>query len=212
MLQRNIKTPSVPIARQWAGSSSPTIKFHRGKGQRERLKWPFSLFSLLLLAVSLTACASGNAREAEPFATKDAEKTAVVSGAHETAIVERFFPTPGTPAPTATPIAVLETLVLTTSLGPNNEPQQEVRGASGSGTLYADALVHHLTKGSVASAVWTNNDGTALYSSELPISENTDTAWLAFQWNVDGSLPHGDYIVYVYVDDWLLNSLVFQLN
>jgi hypothetical protein len=162
--------------------------------------------------MTLSACASGNAREAAPFATKDAEKTEVVAGAHETAIVERFFPTPGTPDPTSTPIAVLESLVLTTSLGSDNSPQQEVRGVSGSGTLYADALVHHLTKGAVATAVWTNSDGTALYSSDIPIKEDTETAWLPFQWNVDVSLPRGDYIVYVYVDDWLLNSLVFQIN
>jgi hypothetical protein len=87
-----------------------------------------------------------------------------------------------------------------------------VRGVSGSGPLYADALVHHLTKGAVATAVWTNSDGTALYSSDIPIKEDTETAWLPFQWNVDVSLPRGDYIVYVYVDDWLLNSLVFQIN
>lgn len=180
--------------------------------QRGRAKWPFSLFSLLLLLGTLTACASGNAREAEPFATKDAEKTRVVVSAHETAIVERFFPTPGTPDPTSTPIAVLETLVLTTALGPDNAPQQEVRGVSGSGTLYADALVHHLTKEAVARAVWTTTDGTAVYNSKIPIHQDTETAWLPFQWNVDGSLPRGDYIVYVYVDDWLLNSLVFQLS
>jgi hypothetical protein len=176
------------------------------------LKWPVSLLFLLFLALSLTACASGNAREAEPFATKEAEKTEVVPGAHETAIVERFFPTPGTPAPTSTPIVTLETLVLTTSLGPDNAPQQEVRGAAGTGTLYADALVHNLTKGSVASAVWTNADGVSIYSSDIPIKENAESAWLPFQWNVDGSLPHGNYIVYIYVDDWLLNSLVFELN
>src|SRR4051812_11272750 len=99
-LQRNTKTPSAPIARRQAESSSPPAINHASSKQRDRGKWPLSLLSLFLLAVTLTACASGNAREAAPYATKDAEKTEVVVGAHETAIVDRFFPTPGTPAPT----------------------------------------------------------------------------------------------------------------
>jgi hypothetical protein len=212
MLQRNTKTRSVPIGLRPPGSDEPHDQRNTTRKQRERPFQPLSLLSLLLLAVSLTACASGNAREAEPFASKEAEKTEVVPGAHETAIVQRFFPTPGTPEPTSTPIVTLETLVLTTSLGSDNSPQQEVRGVSGSGTLYADALVHNLTKGSVASAVWTNQDGVSIYSSDIPIKQNAESAWLPFQWNVDGTLPHGNYIVYIYVDDWLLNSLVFELN
>jgi hypothetical protein len=171
-----------------------------------------SLLLLAILLVSLVSCASGNAREAEPFATRDAEKTAVMSDAQQTAIIDRFFPTPGKATKEPTPIVVLETLVLTTSLGSNNEPQQEVRGVSGTGTLYADALCHYLTKGSVATAYWTNKDDTVVYSSEVPIEEDAETRWLAFQWNIDGSLPPGEYVVYIYIDSWMLNSLVFQVS
>jgi len=180
--------------------------------QRVRRSSAASLLLLVILVVALVGCASGNAREAEPFATRDAEKTAVMSEAQQTAIIDRFFPTPGKATKEPTPIVVLESLVLTTSLGSNNEPQQEVRGVSGTGTLYAAALCHYLTKGSVATAYWTNKDDAVAYSSEISIDENAETRWLAFQWNIDGSLPPGEYVVYIYIDSWLLGSLVFQLR
>jgi len=209
MLQRNTRTLSDPTGHPHEGSNSPKSDFPRRRDGHIR---PFSLLSLALLAVFLTACASGNAREADPYATKEAEKTQVVPGAHETAINQRFFPTPGTPEPTATPIVTLESLVLTTSLAADNSPQQEVRGVSGTGTLYADALVHNLTKGADAKAVWSDTNGTVYYSSDIQIKADHETAWLPFQWNIDGSVPRGDYTVYVYVDDWLLNSLVFHVG
>jgi hypothetical protein len=180
--------------------------------QRVRRSSAASLLLLVILLVALIGCASGNAREAEPFATRDAEKTAVMSEAQQTAIIDRFFPTPGKATKEPTPIVVLESLVLTTSLGSNNEPQQEVRGVSGTGTLYADALCHYLTKGSVATAYWTTKDDAVVYSSEIPIDKDAETRWLAFQWNIDGSLPPGEYVVYIYIDSWLLGSLIFQLR
>jgi hypothetical protein len=212
MLQRNTKTRLAPIARQRAGSDSATKRNSITTKQRDRRAKAASLLLIAFFVVSLAGCASGNAREAEPFATKDAEKTAVVPEAQQTALIQRFFPTPGAPTEEPTPIVVLESLVLTTSLGSNNEPQQEVRGVSGSGTLYADALCHYLTKGSVATAYWTNKDDTVVYSSEIPIDEDAESRWLAFQWNVDGSLPPGQYAVYIYIDSWMLSSLVFQLR
>jgi hypothetical protein len=212
MLQRNTKTRSAHTALLQAGFERATNL------QRSMIKRPdrntrvVSLLALLMVTVTLVGCASGNAIEAEPFATRDAKETAVMPEAQQTAIIERFFPTPDKPTKESTPIVTLESLVLTTSLGPNSEPSGEVRGVSGTGTLYAAALVHDLTKGSVASAYWTNKDDTVIYSSEISIDESAETRWLAFQWNIDGSLPPGNYAVYIYIDSWMLGSLVFQLR
>jgi hypothetical protein len=212
MLLKNTKTRLVPIAHRRAGSDSATLRHAKISKQRDRRSTAVPLLLLALLIVPLAACASGNAREAEPFATRDAEETAVMPEAQQTALIERFFPTPGEPTKEPTPIVVLESLVLTTSLGSNNEPQQEVRGVSGTGTLYADALCHYLTKGSVATAYWTNKDDTVVYTSELRIDADAETQWLAFQWNVDGSQPPGNYAVYIYIDSWMLSSLVFRIG
>jgi hypothetical protein len=212
MLQRNTKTRSAHIALQPAGCE-PATKLQRSMIKQRNLRSrTVSLLAILLLTATLTGCASGNALEAEPFATRDAEETAVMPEAQQSAIIERFFPTPDKSTKEPTPIVTLESLVLTTSLGPNSEPSGEVRGVSGTGTLYAAALVHDLTKGSVASAYWTNKADTVIYSSEISIDENAETRWLAFQWNIDGSQPSGDYAVYIYIDSWMLGSLVFQLR
>jgi hypothetical protein len=212
MLQRNTKTRSAHIGLQSAGFEPAATLQPSMIKQRDRRSRTVSLLAILLVTATLAGCASGNALEAEPFATRDAEETAVMPQAQQTAIIERFFPTPDKPTKDSTPIVTLESLVLTTSIGSNNEPRGEVRGVSGAGTLYAAALVHDLTKGSVASAYWTNKADTVIYSSEISIDENAETRWLAFQWNIDGSLPPGDYAVYIYIDSWMLGSLVFQLR
>lgn len=113
--------------------------------------------------------------------------------------------------PTQTPAPTLATLTLSTSLGSNNEPRNEVESVGNGSTVYAVAEMYGLRPGQVATAVWTTSDGAEVYRSSIGIDRSYDRVWVPFEWNAGGA-GSGQYAVYIYVDELLLNSLVFRVN
>lgn len=127
-----------------------------------------------------------------------------------TNVIKEFFPPTGTPGPTITPAPTLASLTLTTQIGGNNQPQDQVGSVRSGGTVYADAEIHNLVKGQTVTAVWTTLDGSEVGRTEIPIDRSVAAAWVPLQWtaNVGG----GRYAVHIYVDSDELNSLVFNVN
>ncbi|HET8524152.1 MAG TPA: hypothetical protein VFL82_13035 [Thermomicrobiales bacterium] len=166
--------------------------------------------ALLLLAL-MAGCASGTARDAERAETKEATRPEVVPELQATTIVKRFFPATATPAPTSTPVVLLDTLAVSTSVGSDGQAQNPSDSLPRSGTVYVSAHLHQLTKGEHVVAVWGTVDGNELGRSDTTIDSDSNDRWIALPWNINGGVGPGQYAVFLYVDDVLLNSLVFQL-
>lgn len=173
------------------------------------------VLGLLILALAglvvLVGCASGAERDARQAERAEATRGVILPDRQSTSVVERFFPPSPTPGPTQPPLPGLESLVLATAVGSDGRPQQEVTSLAGGGTLYVAALLNDLSAGSVVSAVWTDADGTEFARSEVEIDGSARQRWVALPWQVDASLPRGQYAVYVFVDERPLGSLVVRL-
>jgi hypothetical protein len=170
----------------------------------------FGCVAILLLAV-MAGCASGTARDAERAETKEASKPEVLPELQATTIVKRFFPATATPAPTTTPVVLLETLAVSTSVGSDGQPQNPSESLPRSGTIYVSAHLHQVTKGEHVVAVWGTIDGNEIGRSDTTIDSDSNDRWVALPWNINGGVGPGQYAVFLYVNDVLLNSLVFQL-
>lgn len=160
--------------------------------------------------VTLAGCATGNVQEAREAQTREATRGAILPDVQETRIIEDYFPTPGTPEPTRTPLPTLATLTLATQIGQNNQPVAEVDSVRQGETIYAVAEIHHLAAGQTVTAIWATLDGSEIDRTIVPVDRNLDAAWVPLRWTVSGVGP-GSYAVFVYVDDRLLNSLVFDV-
>lgn len=172
-------------------------------------RWITAVWALGLVGLMLAGCASGRADEARVFETREAEKSPVVAGLQATNVVRRFFmPTP-TPLPTRTPLPTLATLTLATSLGSDNRPTNEVESIPQGSSVYAVAEIHDLQPGEEVIAIWTTSDGGEVGRSSVPVDRGINAAWVPLQWNAN--VGPGTYAVYIYVDDRLLNSLVFRV-
>jgi hypothetical protein len=165
---------------------------------------------MLLLAL-MAGCASGTARDAERAESKEASKPEVLPELQATTIVKRFFPATATPAPTTTPVVLLETLAVSTSVGSDGQPQNPSGSLPRSGTIYVSAHMHQLTKGEHVVAVWGTIDGNEIARSDTTIDSDSNDRWVALPWAINGGIGPGQYAVFLYVDNALLNSLVFQL-
>ncbi|MGH2533085.1 MAG: hypothetical protein ACRDJW_12370 [Thermomicrobiales bacterium] len=170
-----------------------------------------SLFAALALLAVLAACASGTARDAERAEQREATRGVILPGMQQTVVRERFFaPTPS-PGATRTAIPTIEELVLATSIGSDGRPGNSVESVSRGGTLYAAALMHDLTEGALAVAVWGTLEGGEIARAEIPIDQSASERWLAFPFNI-GSVAPGEYAISVYIDGSLMNSVVFRVS
>lgn len=184
-----------------------------------------SLAVIALLAVTLAACASGNAESADEAATRRAaESTNVVGDVEATQIIKNFFePTPK-PSPYPTQLPVLANLLITTNPSDNGAGPAIYSYNRSSGTLSAQAQISHLQEGEVVVAVWTKG-GDTVGVSEVAIGNDHDLAWVTLQWNDSTSASSGSYAVHIQVrgpgtnDDGTpadvtteLGSLVFSIN
>jgi hypothetical protein len=167
--------------------------------------------SLALLVVLLAGCASGNADESRRAETREATRGAVLPEVQATNVIKEFFPPTGTPGPTMTPVATLETLTLANQIGTDNRPRNEVGSVRSGGTVYAVAELHNLMAGQTVTAIWGTLDGVEISRSIVPIDQSTSSTWIPFQWTAGGVTP-GTYAVYIYVDSELLNSLAFKVT
>jgi hypothetical protein len=163
-----------------------------------------------LLVLILAGCASGTADEARIAETREATKGAIVADVQATNVVKEFFPPTTTPEPTRTPMPTLATLTLANQLGSDNQPVNEVDSVRQGGTVYAVAEIHDLQAGQTVTAVWSTADGSEVSRSSVPVDRGLSGAWVPFQWSAN--VGPGSYAVYIYVNDRLLNSLVFRVN
>jgi hypothetical protein len=164
-----------------------------------------------LVAILLGACANGDAEEAHIAETREATRGAILPGVQATNIVEEYFPPTATPGATETPLPTLAALNLSSGVGANNQPTNEMESVRQGATFYAVAQIYHLRAGETITAVWTRDDGTEIDRVSVPVSKDSSGEWVPFQLSAAG-VGGGTYAVYIYVDNVLLNSLVFDVN
>jgi hypothetical protein len=167
------------------------------------------MFAVLILTLGLAACSTGRADEARVAATREATRGAELPAVQATNIVNQFFEPTASPEPSRTPLPTLATLTLATSLGANNQPVNEVESVRSGSTFYAVAEIHNLQSGQTVFAVWSNSAGGEVGRSSLEVDRGYSAAWVPLQWTAN--VGPGAYAVYLYVDDHLLNSLVFRV-
>lgn len=163
------------------------------RGARRRLALP------ILGAALLGACATGNADDAGPAATEEAKATNVISALEATYVVEQFFqPTP-TPLPYATRLPVLANLRVTSDVGDQNRPADQLTVYDRSGPLYAAAQINSLHPGQVVAASWQDAQGNEVGSSTVDIDNDRELVWIALRWDGAGAAPSGSYAVVISV-------------
>jgi len=189
--------------------SAPTT--HPDVKHPDRLKSLFKLAVPALVALALAGCGTGTVDESRMYQEQEATESSQVESAQQTETA-RFFA--GTPVagPTSTPQPVLSSLRLSTSVGSNGEPLDERSNAPAGGTIYASARIHDLSPGSTYYAVLGRKDGTAITQGEITVEQGADNAWLSFPFAINGTLPPGEYAVFIYTEGVLLGSLVFNLT
>jgi hypothetical protein len=133
-----------------------------------------------------------------------------VADIQATNVVKEFFPPTPSPEPTRTPLPTLATLTLATQIGSNNQPTNEVGSVRQGGNVYAVAELHNLQPGQTVVAVWQTLDGAEIGRSEVGVDRGISAAWVPLQWTAN--VGPGEYAVAVWVDDHMLNSLVFRVN
>lgn len=178
-------------------------------GGRSALQWAMLGCGLVVL----TACASGNADEAERGQAREAAASPVLAGAQATSTARQFAqptpkPTKGPPPP-----PTLERLVITTGLGGDNAPQGSLASVPATaGTVYADALLHDLRDGQVIGASWTNGSGAVVSTSTVEVERDAAQGWIALPLGLNGSLAPGEYAVFLFANERRLSSVVFGVT
>jgi hypothetical protein len=167
-------------------------------------------WALAVLGLTLAGCATGQMDEARIAETREATRGAILDDVQATNVVKEFFKPTATPLPTSTPVPTLATLTLSTQLGSNNQPVNEVGSVRQGARVYAVAEIHDLREGQTVTAVWTTEDGGEVGRSDVSVDRSLGAAWVPLEWTAN--VGFGNYAVYVYVDDRLLNSLVFRVN
>ncbi len=158
------------------------------------------LLTILLVLGVLAGCATGNADDAGPAATEDAESTNVVSDLEATNVVEQFFqPTP-TPLPYPTRLPALANIRITSDLGDQNRPTNQCSSCSRNGPLYVAAEIADLHPGQTVVASFRADDGTELFSGSVSIQNDRELVWIAIQWDGASSAPSGSYAAVVLVE------------
>lgn len=191
------------------GEGRSGLPSYRWNGQFNPVRYLTIAWCGALLLLLLGGCAGGTEEESRIAETRAASKEAIVPEVQATNIVKEFFPPTPTPQPTPTPLPTLANLTLALQIGANNQPQNEVESVPAGSSVYAVAEIYHLSPGETVTAVWTTAGGNEISRSSVPVQNATDSAWVPFQWTAGGG---GTFAVYVYVDDRLLNSLVFTVN
>ena len=154
------------------------------------------LTTLILLA----GCATGNADDAGPVATEQAQETNVISGLEATNVVEQFFkPTP-TPLPYPTRLPALANIRMTTDVGDQNRPTNQCSTCGRGGPLYVAAEIADLHPGQTVVASFRAADGTELFSGAVNIENDRELVWIAIQWDGAGGAPSGSYAAVVLVE------------
>ena len=167
-------------------------------------------WALAVLGLTLAGCATGQVEEARDAETREATRGAILDDVQATNVVKEFFKPTATPLPSSTPVPTLATLTLATQLGSNNQPSNEVGSVRQGAQVYAVAEIHDLREGQIVTAVWTTAGGGEVGRTEVTVDQSLNAAWVPLEWTAN--VGSGGYAVYVYVNERLLNSLVFRVN
>ena len=190
----------------------PASPLPRSRSPRRRAGTPRALLGLMAVLL-LAGCASGTAEEARRGQERDAEASAALPRAQATHVVGRFFkptPTP-TKAPPAPP--TLERLEVTTGLFSDNAPQGNYASVpADAGTVYVDALLHGLRAGHVLTATLTDAAFRPVATAQVEIDADAEQRWVALPFTLDGSLPPGEYAVFLFAGERRLNELAFTVS
>jgi hypothetical protein len=169
-----------------------------------------SLLTMLLLVVTLAACGTGNADESRFYEEQEATQQSSVPEVQATTTARFFSGTPDA-QPTPTPRPVLAELTLATSIDGSGAPQNRVTSASAQGTIFVAARIHDLTGGTNYVAVLGRTDNSEIARSEQSPDRSAQNAWVSFPFAINGTIPGGEYAVFIYADGTLLGSIVFSL-
>ncbi len=175
----------------------------------------FLLVSLLL--VTLAACSSGSAREAERSRDGDATSESVVSDRQAT--YSATLVAQGTPTPLPERPPRVASLVLTTQVNGDGSPVGEYASVpSNAGTIYLAAQLTGMRDGRMAAALRdTSDQHNVLAYNEIEVDGGSGSGWVAVPIAMDGSLAPGDYPIWLIFDpggedeEWLL-SMVFTVG
>ncbi len=197
-----------------------SIKTPLGSTDRRRLESRLQLRQLsfgvgaLCLLVSLAGCASGSAEDSRRFQHQEAEQEQVLAGAQATQLAEHFASPTSSPEPSVTPHARISDLALASSISGDGSPNGTIRSvpAYATQTVYAVARISDIQPGQVVTAAWRNKDGTVLLSSEIAPQPSASPQWISFPVQFGQVLSPGTYSVAIFVDNDLLESLVFQAS
>lgn len=150
--------------------------------------------------IFLAGCATGNADDAGPVATEEAKATNVISALEATNVVEQFFqPTP-TPLPYPTRLPVLANIRITTDVGDQNRPTNQITTYTRTGPLYVAAQIADLHPGQTVIASFRDSAGNEVATSSVAIENDRELVWIALQWDGASSAPAGRYAAIVLVE------------
>ncbi len=192
-------------------SQSPTPPNLSGSPHRTPVtRW---LFASLALLLTITACSSGAAEDARRGQERDAEVTPILPADQATRTAQRFFsPTP-TPSPAPPPIPTLGSLSLTLGTDGSGGPQGNYASLpSDAGTAYVSALLYDVSEDQVVTAEWIDAYGARIDAPQVEIGRDADQSWISVPLSLNGSLPPGEYVVYLFANERRLGSVVFSLT
>jgi hypothetical protein len=160
----------------------------------------------------LAGCAGGTKDDARQAAEREATEAAVVAAAEATQVFATYFAGTPSPQPSPTPAAKLASLVLSSRIGTDGAPGDNISGVFGASRIYAAAQIAGLQRGWTVQAVWRRADGKQVAESSVELDSVVSPMWLAFPWDVPAGAPPGDYGVFIYINGELLESLAFRVG
>jgi len=165
---------------------------------------------LVIPGLVFAACSTGTVNDARVGQSRDAEASPRLDQQQSTKIAGEFFPPTPSPPPVPPPPPSLESLVITLNVGAGDVPQGSFGSVpANAGTIYATALLTELVPGQVIEAVLMDMLGNELGQARINIAVAAGQQWVALPFDMDGSLPAGDYAVYLFGQDRRLGSVVF---
>lgn len=193
---------------------SDSIVPRLGLPRTEKVGRHFVTFlAFLLLALILTGCSSGNARDAARDKAKDAGLQEVLAAEQATHTVEKYFPATSTPGPTEPPAPALRELVITFGFRPDGTPDGSYASVpAGAGTVYAAAHVVDLSAGLVIRGIVTDGWGNEIATPEVTITPGAVDRWIPLPIGLPADLAPGEYGVFVLAGDRTLGSLAFGVT
>ena len=171
------------------------------------------LLASMALLLTITACSSGSAKEARRGQERDAAVTPILPADQATRTAQRFFsPTP-TPSPAPPPAPTLGSLTITLGNDGSGAPQGNYASLpSDTGTAYVTALLYGVSRDQMISARWNDAYGSAIDTPRVEIGNDAAQMWVSLPLGLNGSLPPGEYVVYLFADERRLGSVVFSLT